>query len=201
MIESRDANDHFYNCVLHHFGLPPMTPQQATYAHMATSRQALEHILPQDCLDRLGPVVREHINYKRDILPRITLMPGFADFAGHMHALGLRLAVSTNRTTEGMQDVLDFFHLPAIYDPVMTASNATPKPSPEAPLAVCHAWGVEPGRVLMVGDSLSDRQAAHAAGMAFCAFGPGDLEGDIKVRDFPALRDALQPQLPASSRQ
>ena len=73
----------------------------------------------------------------------------------------------------------------------MTVSNATPKPSPDAPLAVCRAWRLEPVQVLMVGDSPSDRQAALAAGVRFCAFGNSDLEGDIKVADFAGLRSAL----------
>ena len=191
MIDSRDANCHFYNCVLDHFGLPRMTPEQEVYAHMAASRQVLEHLLPPECLARLGGVFEKAVNYRTDILPRITLMPGFVAFAEEMHARGLGLAVSTNRTAEGMQDVLDYFHLPQIFSPVMTVSNATPKPSPDAPLAVCNAWGVEPSRVLMVGDSPSDMQAALAAGMRFCAFGNSGLEGDITVGDFTALRAAL----------
>lgn len=193
MIDSRYANCHFYNRILDLFGLPRLTPEQEVFAHMAASRQVLERFLPPDCLARVGEVVEHGVNYRRDIMPLITLMPGFVDFAADMHARGLRLAVSTNRTGEGMQDVLDHFSLAPIYEPVMTVSNAAPKPRPDAALTVCRTWGAEPAQVLMVGDSPSDREAALAAGVCFCAFGESDLEGDIKARDFTALRAALQP--------
>ena len=192
MIESRAANIHFYNRILECFGLPHMRPEQEDFAHMASSRQVLEHLLPQDCLDRLGPVVQREISYKRDILPRITLMPGFVDFALAMHRdYGLRLAISTNRTTEGVQDVLDYFSLPAIFSPVMTASNCRPKPLPDAALGICREWNETPERVLMVGDSQSDRDAARAAGVPFCAFANQALDGDVKALTFADLREQL----------
>ncbi|WP_366912885.1 HAD hydrolase-like protein, partial [uncultured Desulfovibrio sp.] len=45
MINSRAANEQFYNRVLAYFDLPPMTPEQEAYSFMATAGQALRHIL------------------------------------------------------------------------------------------------------------------------------------------------------------
>lgn len=97
-----------------------------------------------------------------------------------------------------MQRVLDFFALPSYFDPVVTASNSTPKPSPEGARRICADWGARPSDVLFVGDSAHDKQAAEAAGVTFAAFNGGELEGQIVASDFAALGRALVPVLARS---
>ncbi len=195
MINSRAANEQFYNRVLAYFDLPPMTPEQEAYSFMATAGQALRHILPERLHGEIDRVTRDEINYQRDILPLLRLMPGFRPFAEALHASGVRTAIATNRTGQGMQRVLDFFALPSYFDPVVTASNAAPKPSPEGVLRICAAWGAHPEDVLFVGDSVHDRQAAEAAGATFAAFNGGALQGQIVAPDFAVLGRALAPFL------
>ncbi|GKG93284.1 haloacid dehalogenase [Desulfovibrionaceae bacterium] len=197
MINSRAANDEFYNRVLAYFGLPPMTPEQEAYSFMATAGQALRHILPKRLHGEIDRVTRDEINYQRDILPLLRLMPGFREFADELHDKGVRMAIATNRTDQGVQRVLDFFSLPSYFDPVVTASNAAPKPSPEGALRICSAWGMEPRNALFVGDSVHDKEAAEAAGVTFAAFNGGGLQGRITAPDFAVLRDALAPALAA----
>lgn len=191
MINSRAANDEFYNRVLACFGLPPMTPEQEAYSFMATAGQTLRHILPERLHGDIDRVTRDEVNYQRDILPLLRLMPGFREFAEGLRARGVRMAIATNRTEQGMQRVLDFFALPSYFDPVVTASNSAPKPSPEGVLRICAAWGVQPSGVLFVGDSPHDKQAAEAAGATFAAFNGGGLQGRIVAPDFAALERAL----------
>ena len=195
MINSRAANDEFYNRVLAYFGLPPMTPEQEAYSFMATAGQALRHILPERLHGEIDRVTRDEINYQRDILPLLRLMPGFREFAEELHAGGVRMAIATNRTEQGIQRVLDFFALPPYFNPVLTASNAAPKPSPEGALRICADWGVRPRDTLFVGDSPHDKEAAEAAGVTFAAFNGGDLQGRIVAPDFAALGRALAPVL------
>lgn len=95
MIDSRAANDEFYNRVLAYFGLPPMTPEQEAYSFMATSGQALRHILPERLHGEIDRVTREEVNYQRDIVPLLRLQPGFLEFANDLHAGGVRMAIAT----------------------------------------------------------------------------------------------------------
>ena len=69
IIDSRPANGLYYNRILAHFGLPPMTAEQEHYSFMATARQALEHILPEELHGQIDYVTSEVVNYRRDILP------------------------------------------------------------------------------------------------------------------------------------
>lgn len=196
ILNSREANNAFYNGVLAHFGLPPMTPEQEAYCFMATAMESLHHILPPRFHGDIGRVTRREVNYERDILPLLKLMPGFLGFAEELHSLGIAQAVATNRTAEGFQRVLDFFALPPYFDPVITVSNARPKPSPEGVSKICSAWETAPRDVLFVGDSPNDKRAAEDGGAVFAAFNAGELEGSIVVGDYAALRDAIAPALP-----
>ncbi|MBO4300984.1 MAG: HAD-IA family hydrolase [Desulfovibrio sp.] len=196
MIDSREANTIFYNRVLAYFGLPPMTAEQERYSFMATAMQALLYIVPPKLHSQIGYVVSNVVLYDRDIVPLLRLKPGFKDFIDELHSRGVRMAVHTNRTLQGMQTVLDIFSLPSYFSPVVAADMVTPKPSPEGAVRICEDWGCNPTSVLFVGDSNHDKMAAEGAGLVFAAMGNNDLRGQITVRDFKELRAALADVLP-----
>lgn len=193
IIDSCSANGIYYNRVLEHFGLPPMTPEQERFSFMATARQALEHILPEELHPQIDYVTQEVVNYRRDILPLLRLCDGFRETVDWLHAHGVRMAVDTNRTGIGLQTVLDIFGLPPYFNPVVAADTPgiLPKPSPQGAQYILSAWGLPPERVLFVGDSSHDGMAAGAAGIPFASFGNEELAGDMVVVDYAALRAAL----------
>jgi phosphoglycolate phosphatase-like HAD superfamily hydrolase len=192
MIDSREANREYYNRILAFLGLPEMTSKQEEYAFMATARDALLAMTPESLHPRLEQAARAAVDYRKEIVPLLTLSPGFTDFIEWLHDRGLRMSIATNRIDAGLQTVLDFFALPDYFNPVITASNAAPKPSPECVHIVCKAWDADPRSVLFVGDSESDRQAALGAGAIFAAFNNSVLDSPVHVRDFAALRRTLE---------
>ena len=188
MIDSREANRAFYNGVLDVLGLPAMGPEEESYAFMATAMEALRRMVPEARHGEIMDAVNR-VDYGRTVLPLIRLMPGFVPFIEALHAKDSRLAIDTNRTDVGIERVLDFFSLPPYFEPVISASCARPKPSPEGPELILRAWGAAPGQALFVGDSENDRLAARGAGMVFA--GLGGLEGDLTAPDFPTLARML----------
>jgi len=197
MIDSVEANRIFFDRCLAHYGLPPMTDEQAEFCNMATSRQALEHILPAEAKKDLPRFGRDIVNYDREIIPLIKLYPGFLSFTEFLHANGVRMAVLTNRTDNGMQSILDFFSLP-YFVPVVTSSCGFPKPQPGGARIILDEWGVGAGDVLYVGDSDVDRRTAEACGMPFAAMNPAEnppLEGAFRVDSYAALRQELSPYI------
>ncbi len=200
MIDSRAANAEFYNRILQHFGLPPLTAEQEAYTFMATARQAMEYITPPACHAQLDAVCRDVVNYRRDIFPLLRLMPGFMGFISALRGRGLPLGVHTNRVGGGMQRILEKFSLPAYFDPVVTADDAAPKPSPAGLELILRQWGCTPDEALFVGDSPHDKAAAAGAGICFAAFGNAELTGDITVSGYPALADQLRPFFPPPAR-
>ena len=195
IVDSRESNTVFYNRVLEHFNLPPMTPEQEQFCFMATAMQALLHIVPPHLHKQIGYVTSEVVNYHRDIMPMLRLQPGFVDFIDYLRDKQVRMAVHTNRRLEGIQTVLDIFGLPSYFDPVVAADTAAPKPSPEGALRICATWQTPPETVLFVGDSEHDKETAQGAGVVFAAFNGGALRGQITATDYPGLREALDDAL------
>ena len=195
IVDSRESNTVFYNRVLEHFNLPPMTPEQEKFCFMATAMQALLHIVPPHLHKQIGYVTSEVVNYHRDIMPMLRLQPGFVDFIDYLRDKQVRMAVHTNRRLEGIQTVLDIFGLPSYFDPVVAADTAAPKPSPEGALRICATWQTPPETVLFVGDSEHDKETAQGAGVVFAAFNGGALRGQITATDYPGLREALDDAL------
>ena len=196
MISSVEANREFYNRILAHYGLPPMTPEQEDYAFMATSRQALVRILPERLHGDIPRMGREIVDYRTEIMPYVKLYPGFLDFAAHLDRHGIRMAVLTNRTRGGMQAVLDFFSLPSYFNPVVTASSGFSKPDPGGALLILSQWGLAPEEVVYVGDSEVDRLTAERAGVLFAALhspGRGGPCGDVVAESYAELLERLAP--------
>ena len=201
IVDSRESNNLFYNRVLEHFKLPPMTPEQEEFSFMATAMQALLHIVPPHLHNQISYVTTEVVNYHRDIMPMLRLQPGFVDFIDYLRAKQVCMAVHTNRRLEGIQTVLDIFGLPSYFNPVVAADTAAPKPSPEGTLRICAAWQTLPENVLFVGDSEHDKEAAQGAGVVFAAFNSGSLRGQITATDYAGLRVALDNALLQNSAQ
>lgn len=199
MIDSLDANRHFYNLILKYAGLPPITDEQEKFAFQATALQALHMIMPKKFHNKLEEIIAKAVDYPKDVLPKIKLMPGFYDFVIKAHALGIKMAVDTNRTDYGIERVLDFFNLPKYFNPVVSSTGILPKPAPDGAISICEKWKVDPMEVLFIGDSRDDGLAAKGAGTIFVAFNNTEITGDIHAKDFQSFGDMLFPQLAKSN--
>ena len=191
MIESEDANRYFYNTILAALNLPPMTAEQEKFAFMATAKDALLAMTPKTLHEKLDTAASSAINYARDVMPRVRLMPGFTKLLKKAKESGLKMAIDTNRTAEGIQRVLDFFALQDYFEPVISSSVAPPKPDPAGALEICGRWNAAPRNVLFVGDSENDMLTAQNAGINFAAFKNPSLEAAVHISGFAQLESLL----------
>ena len=190
LLDSSASNTHFYNLARAYFDLPPMNPAQEEFVHMHTARQSLEHIIPASLHGHLREALQS-IDYLRDVVPWIKPEPGVHELLRFLRGAGVKLAVHTNRTTFG-EELLETFQLKEYFNPVATALAYAPKPSPEGALAILSAWGEPADKVMFVGDSLLDAQAAKGANLSFAAFKNYELAGDIQVPGFERMLAALK---------
>ncbi|MCA3452874.1 MAG: HAD family hydrolase [Rhodobacter sp.] len=111
-----------------------------------------------------------------------------------LRSRGLRLGVATNDVAASArahllaQDVAGFFDLVVGYD-----SGHGAKPGPGMLLAFTAQTGLDPARVLMVGDSRHDLMAGRAAGMRPVAV----LTGIATEEDLAPLAEAVLPDIGA----
>jgi phosphoglycolate phosphatase len=126
-------------------------------------------------------VERFHFHYERihgldEIQTRV--YPGVIAGLAQLHALGLGLAVVTNKPQKAAVDLLTRLGLSQWIDVVVGGDTGLHrKPHPQPLLTACEELGVRPTQALMVGDSMTDVLAARAAGLAVVCVPYGYNEG------------------------
>lgn len=188
MFDSKDADRRFYDDILAAFGRPPMTQEETDYAFMHDVATGLKHIFrhyPETDWAAVERLARE--TAFTPYLRRMKMMPGLVEFLEALRAAGIHTAVATNRG-DTMQGVLETFGLEHLFDFVMTAALAPPKPSPEGMARILAHFGLPASVAVHIGDSLLDEQYAKAAGVTFIAFGNPALAADHHAASFAELR-------------
>lgn len=114
------------------------------------------------------------------------LFPGVVEGVEALRALGLPLVCLTNKPGRYADDLLARKGLAEAFDHVF-GGDAYPrkKPDPFPLVETCRVLGQAPGHTLMVGDSLNDAQAAHAAGCPVVLVTYGYNHGG-PIREVPA---------------
>ena len=147
--------------------------------------QALAHAapdVPQERYKELGARYRHHyIAHQNDL----SLFEGVLPLLEELKARHHWLAVATGKSRRGLDDVLDTVQLKGMFDGSRTADETAGKPHPLMLQELMREFGVDPGRMLMIGDTTHDLQMAVNAGCPSIGVSYGAHE--------PADFDALQP--------
>ena len=185
LFDSKTANTAYYNYIRHAVHLPPMSEEEASYSHMASTEEALDHMIP-GMLREDAARVRERTRYRDLFMPMMQPAPHMVDFLRNAHERGLPLALCTNRS-DSVYDVLEHFTIRQFFSPVMTITHVQPKPSPEGLRLIAKAWNTDAASIAFLGDSLVDQQAAAAAGVPFWSYDNLELSADVHIADFAEL--------------
>jgi HAD superfamily hydrolase (TIGR01549 family) len=193
LIESRKANQTFYNLILQALDLPGMSKQQEDYVHSHTVQESIRHIVPESRFEEALQAARG-ISYSR-VLAHIELQPGLMELLQTLRDKGILSGINTNRTNT-MDLILQRFALEDYFQPVVTSNMVSrPKPDPESLFRVLQDWGLDIKEVVFIGDSEVDSQAAQAAGIDFWAYKNPGLEAEVHVFDFAYLSQVLRVEL------
>ncbi len=194
IIDSRLANRAYYNKILAHFKLPPMSDAQESFTFMSTVEQALTFLVPEEFQEELRQNKANIVSYAKDIMPMVELNPHFESFARWLLHNNVHCAVHTNRSN-GMQYVVDKFDVLQSFSPIITTLNVQPKPHPEGIFKILETWNLTTKDIIFVGDSLNDQHAAAAAGVAFVAYGHEKLDATLNSDNFSTLQHELKPYI------
>lgn len=109
--------------------------------------------------------------------------PGVVDGLERMRAAGLRLACVTNKARTFTEPMLEAAGLAHHFELVLSGDSLpSKKPDPGPLLHIAERFGVQPGQLLMVGDSDNDARAARAAGCPVLCV-PYGYRGASALRD------------------
>ena len=165
--------------------------QDASYVIGLGLMQALAHAapdVPKERYPELGERYKHHYFSHQD---DISLFNGVLDMLSDLKARQYRLAVATGKSRRGLDDTLHAVELQGLFDGSRTADETRGKPHPLMLQQLMQEFGVEPQRVLMVGDTTHDLQMALNAGCPSVGVSYG-------AHDTSAL-EALRPEFIAHS--
>jgi len=154
------------------------TDKEAGYVIGLGLMQALAHAAPDVPPEKyllLGERYRHHYAAHYDDL---SLFDGVLPLLDTLKARGHLLAVATGKSRRGLDEVLRTVELRGVFDGSRTADETAGKPDPRMLHELIAEFGVEPERVLMVGDTTHDLQMALNAGCPSVGVSYGAHEPD-----------------------
>jgi len=171
LIASHDLIAQTVNRVLASRGHPTVDAE-AVHALTGLPLEAIFHaVLPAaEQESMLACVDAYRLTFDREVLPALAPIPGALEAVRSVATLA-PLAVATGRLTVTAARMLERCDLAAYFGAVLgTDLVPRPKPAPDVLLlALERLGGIDPARVLVVGDSAADVAMARAAGAFACA--------------------------------
>ena len=155
----------------------------AAYVIGMALMQALAHAapdVPPEKYTELGNRYRYHYLPHQDDL---SLFEGVLPMLDGLKARQHLLTVATGKSRRGLDEALRTVELAGVFDGSRTADETAGKPDPLMLHELMQEFGVEPSRVLMIGDTTHDLQMAVNAGCASV----GVSYGAHTPEDFGAL--------------
>jgi phosphoglycolate phosphatase len=194
MFDSKKANCMYYNHLLTHFGLAPMSEAEEDYVHMSSVTDSVQHIFRHYTLPALEEVhaFRQECEYT-PFLQYMEMEEDLIEFL-EITRKTYHLAISTNRTNT-MIPLLRSYKLEDYFGKVVTAATARrPKPAPDGLLEILSHYNCEPEEAIFIGDSVVDEQHAKSCGVPLIAFKSSSLQAAYHVKSFLDILQ-LQPFL------
>jgi phosphoglycolate phosphatase len=151
--------------------------------------------------EALSAVTREFVRYyEADPISNTTAFAGVAEVVRRFDRLGLKQGVCTNKFERPSRMILEHLKLmPPITDLAGADTFPVRKPDPRHILMLVERMGRTPDRAVMVGDSIHDVEAAHAAGLPAVLVSWGytdrpasELGAEAVIERFDALPQALE---------
>lgn len=140
--------------------------QDAAYVIGLGLTQALAHAAPDIPPQRyreLGQRYQYHYaRHQNDLCLFDGVLPLLVELKQRQHWL----AVATGKSRQGLDEALTLAQLQGVFDSSRTADQTASKPDPRMLHELMQEFGVEPHRILMVGDTTHDLQMARNAGCA-----------------------------------
>jgi len=187
LLDSLEANRWFYSSFCAALGRAPLTEEELGYVHSHPVHEAIHHIFGNDPEKERQALERFARMDPEESASRLKLEPNIIATLEALKARGIRLAISTSRTTN-MGVILKKFALEPFFDLVVTTRDVqNPKPHPESIEKILEKFALKKEEVLLVGDSETDRRAALAAGVKFIAYKNEEIPAFASIRDHLAI--------------
>ncbi len=194
LVDSRRANEAYYNHILRHFGLAPLTPGSLNLVQSATAREVIETLFVGTGLTDEAQRFQASLSSDR-FNALIRLEPHVKEVLLKLRRTH-RTALVTNRG-KSLPDLLTRYGLATLFDLVISGLDVKhPKPHPEGLLIVLDGFSTKPGCALYVGDSQVDGIMCQRAGVSFVAYKNRTIAAAYHLHNHQDLLKLLEPNSP-----
>jgi phosphoglycolate phosphatase len=151
--------------------------------------------------ENLSAVTREFVRYyEADPVGHTTAFDGVPEVVARFDRLGLKQGVCTNKFERPSRMILEHLKLmPPIADLAGADTFPVRKPDPRHILMLVERMGRSPEKAVMIGDSIHDVHAAHAAGLpavlvswGYTTTPASELGAEAVIERFDTLPQALE---------
>ncbi len=202
LIDSRGDIANSVNLTRADYGLPPLPLEQIATMVGNGAKQLMLRAMPgfEDKIDEI--VVNNRQQYATHLVHHTYLYPGVEDGLKALRALGCKMAVTSNKTSCLIPQILEQLGIAQYFD-VMVGGGDVPvlKPDPGLLYLAAERMGVTVKPTdWVIGDHYTDLEVGRHAGIrvCHCAYGFGQPRGerfDVEVQDLTAFADYLKAQL------
>jgi phosphoglycolate phosphatase len=170
LIDSRIDLAHAVNVVRGSFGLPKLPLDVITTYIGSGARMLVERGLGPAHAHLLEEGLQRFMaSYGQHLLDHTRLYPGIAELLPALAQSGATLSVLSNKPEALSRTILDGLNVLSQFVAVLGGDSLpVRKPDPAGLLHLCALTGVQPERLLLVGDSPIDLHTARSAGAGFC---------------------------------
>ncbi|HET9699615.1 MAG TPA: phosphoglycolate phosphatase [Burkholderiales bacterium] len=195
MLDTADDLAAAANAMLRELGLPELDPERIKSFIGKGLVKLVKRCLTDDpdgepdraLVDRAMPVYERH--YSAVLQHKTRPYPGVSEGLDALRRAGFRMACITNKGEKFTLPLLQATGLRDYFELVL-CGDTLPRRKPD-PLPLTHAcerFGIAPGEMLLIGDSLNDVQAARGAGChVFCVPYGYNEGGDVRELDCDAI--------------
>ena len=157
------------NWVLEQHGFPTHPVDAYRYFVGDGVRKLIERILPQEERTdaRIEQCRQEFVAYyKVHMEDKTSVYEGITGLLAELKNRGLKIAVATNKVHIAVKPLMEKYFPEIRFDSMIGQREGVPvKPAPQIMFDILRETGCEPSEALHVGDTATDMQLAHNAGV------------------------------------
>ena len=157
------------NHVLEQHGFPTHPVDAYRYFVGDGVRKLIERILPQEERTdaRIEQCRQEFVTYyKVHMEDKTSVYEGITDLLTELKKRGLKIAVATNKVHIAVKPLMEKYFPEIRFDSMIGQREGVPvKPAPQIMYDILKETGCKPSETLHIGDTATDMQLAHNAGI------------------------------------
>ncbi len=185
LVDSREANIQYYKDLIQYAGYPPPSGNVFRDFNALPAVKVIEKMIGKNDPEEISRIrnLMEHVEYRPGLQK---IMPSAQKTVSDFRRKKYKTCLVSSRIKSAVEDFIALFG--NLFDTSVAFEDYShPKPHPEPLLVALKKLSIKPEESIYIGDALTDRQAARAAGVRFIGFNNPELKDELYVEKLPDI--------------